>query len=431
MCLLDALTSQIVGAQLPPGRLAGRFAIETGGVAEATIVGAARQVPATLAAMANATAAHSDEIDDVHATRTHAGAAIVPTVLATAERNRANGRETLNAIVLGYDLGTRVVDALGGQRALLTERHIHAMSFLVFGAAAAAARLLRLSPLRHQYAAALAAPHAGAIAAYAGELNHFSKALNVGSVAYSGTQAAILASMGFEGTTSVFEGKHGVFASWGTPARPEQLERGLGDEFAIVRTSFKFYSAGHPIHAPVHGVLTIMREHDLKPEQLGRIRLAMATHGASLVDNRASTTICVQDMVAIAAMRGRLGVREAHDELALRNPMVRRLRESVLIERSVERDALDPDSFGAGVTLETRDGRSFSVEIAYPPGDYRASDTSWTRLVDKFHDECRDFIDEPTANEIVELVARIDDVDDIATLTSLLRRTKSGSPPLH
>ena len=63
--VLDYLGVGLAGSQTDSGRIAARFAAETGGSAEATMIGDGRLVPAVHAAFANAIASHSVELDDV------------------------------------------------------------------------------------------------------------------------------------------------------------------------------------------------------------------------------------------------------------------------------------------------------------------------------------------------------------------------------
>ena len=114
--LLDSLAAVISGSELPPGQAAQRYIREHGGGGGAiTVFGSALTAPPIDAALANGMMAHADETDDSHnESRSHPGCAVVPAALAVGETYGIDGNLLLRAVTLGYDIGTRVVMAMGG-----------------------------------------------------------------------------------------------------------------------------------------------------------------------------------------------------------------------------------------------------------------------------------------------------------------------------
>src|SRR5215510_6310227 len=113
--LLDTLASMISGSELLPGQAAQRYIRAHGGKGTATIAGTALTAAPVDAALANGVMAHADETDDSHnASRSHPGCAVVPAALAVGEKFGIDGARFLRAVTLGYDVGTRVVLAMGG-----------------------------------------------------------------------------------------------------------------------------------------------------------------------------------------------------------------------------------------------------------------------------------------------------------------------------
>ena len=113
--LLDTLASMISGSELAPGQAALRYIRSHAGKGAATIVGSPLTAAAVDAALANGVMAHADETDDSHnASRSHPGCAVVPAALAAGEEFGIDGARLLRAVTLGYDVGTRVVLAMGG-----------------------------------------------------------------------------------------------------------------------------------------------------------------------------------------------------------------------------------------------------------------------------------------------------------------------------
>ena len=113
--LLDTLASMISGSELLPGQAALRYIRSHAGKGAATIAGSALTAAPIDSALANGVMAHADETDDSHNTsRSHPGCAVVPAALAAGEEFGIDGARFLRAVTLGYDIGTRVVRAMGG-----------------------------------------------------------------------------------------------------------------------------------------------------------------------------------------------------------------------------------------------------------------------------------------------------------------------------
>jgi 2-methylcitrate dehydratase PrpD len=113
--LIDTLAAMISGSELLPGEAALRYIRAHGGRGAATIAGSVLTAAAVDAALANGVMAHADETDDSHnASRSHPGCAVVPAALAVGEELGIDGARFLRAVTLGYDIGARVLMAMGG-----------------------------------------------------------------------------------------------------------------------------------------------------------------------------------------------------------------------------------------------------------------------------------------------------------------------------
>src|SRR5438477_1663577 len=144
--VLDTIAAMVSGSRLLAGRKASAYIKARGGVEEAGVVGSRVVTSAENAGMANAMLAHADETDDSHQpSQTHPGCGIVAAALAVGEREGRDGNAFLRAVALGYDISCRLMFALNAP-AFREEGHAtHAFGPL-FGAAAAAGALLKLSP---------------------------------------------------------------------------------------------------------------------------------------------------------------------------------------------------------------------------------------------------------------------------------------------
>ena len=107
--VLDWLGCAIAGAHYPQMKIAGKLAASEGGAEEATAIGVGAKIPAKSAAFMNGIAGHVCELDDGHRTAIgHPGSITVPVALALAEKIGASGADFLKAVILGYDMFTRL-----------------------------------------------------------------------------------------------------------------------------------------------------------------------------------------------------------------------------------------------------------------------------------------------------------------------------------
>lgn len=418
--LLDELGCMVLGRRLPPGRLIADYVSTFGGRDEAAVVGVpGLRVPSPLAALANGTSSHADELDGSHVTEGHPGASIVASALAIAEAHEASGTALLAAIVLGYDIGTRLVDAAGGRRRLIKDRHVHSDFLHAYAVAAGCGALLQLSAEEMRHALALAATWSPATpAVFFGEKRHMSKALNCGVIAHAGISAALLARRGFEGHEEVLEAPDGLADVWMDGEPPVGAFADLGQRYAIQDTNFKFFSAGYPIHAPLRAALDLMQGHGLAPADIVDVEVRMTTNSAEIVDRRAMPSICIQDMLSVGMVHGKLGFEEAHDDSLRELAEVRRLREAIVVVADPELDAENPRGRGAKVRIRTAAGAEHARAQPYPPGHCRAGDATWDALAAKFVSSVSGFWSAGEAEAVVRIVGELDAHGDVEALVA-------------
>src|SRR5438105_2936455 len=149
--ILDTFAAMVSGSRLVPGRAAIGYIRRLGGAREASVAGSRIVTSTVNAALANGMLAHADETDDSHApSRNHPGCAVVPAALAAAETTRASGEKFLRAVVLGYDVASRVNHALGADALAAAGRLPHSFGG-TFGAGAAAAALFGVDALKARH----------------------------------------------------------------------------------------------------------------------------------------------------------------------------------------------------------------------------------------------------------------------------------------
>ncbi|HEY3032473.1 MAG TPA: MmgE/PrpD family protein [Bradyrhizobium sp.] len=213
-----------------------------------TAIGHARTFSTAGAAFINGTAAHGEDFDDTfEGGPVHAGAVIVPAVLAACERHRPDGRSAL----LGIAIGTEVMCRLS----TVVPKAVHKAGFhptAIFGAMGGAAGVgaaLGLNAKQIVDALGIAASMASGIIEYLAE-GAWTKRLHSGWAAQSGIRAALLARGGFFGPRTVFEGVHGLFHGFAhtTQGDYDALTKDFGTRWVTETLAFKPYPCGTMAH---------------------------------------------------------------------------------------------------------------------------------------------------------------------------------------
>jgi len=411
--VLDEVACAYFGRRSLAGDLAARYAAQFGGPLEARIYATGQRVSAPYAALANGAAGHGEEVDGAHVVGGHPGASIVHAAIAMAERQRSTGAELLNAVVLGYDIGTRLVDACG-QTSVKNRFGLKTDFFYTLGATVAACRLLGLGPDRHAHAMALSTFQANALCALYAEERHISKSFCNGQFAFAGISAALMAVAGLEGNRDILGATHGVLHAWGEEARRCLVQEGLGDRYAIMGANFKFINAGYPIHSPVEAALALVREHGIPVDAIRSVYVGMPTNAMKVVDNRDMHNICVQDMLSAALIQGGLKLRESPFPAILAHPAFASLRARMDVRGDPDLDRDQPHGRGAIVAITMGDGATVSKRVEHPKGHSKRGGLAWEDLAEKW----REGLPECDVDKMIAIAQRLDHLEDSSEFLS-------------
>jgi 2-methylcitrate dehydratase PrpD len=367
---LDTLGAALAGVPTLEGRAAigavRWLAIQDGG--PCTVWGTPVRTTRTAAALVNGITAHAQELDDFGGCD-HSGAVVVPAVLAACEGRAVPGTQILEAIIVGYDVALRVLEAAGGYRAH-NGRGWHSTGTCgSFGAAAAVARVLNLDVPRTVSALGIAGSFTGGTWAFLAD-GAMSKRYHPGRAAETGVVAGFLAQEEFTGPARVFEAEWGGFLPTYAPdsAEPERLTKALGTEFKIMRSGVKPYACCRGAHSTLDAVLDIRRRQSLTPADIAGVTIRCTSADMQMLgDGEPKTRLAAQMSlpysVVVALIAGRASLTEYEDRW-LTNPEVRALMTQVDMR-------LDPAlSTGSEpyVTIATRDGQTYMGHVEFGRG---------------------------------------------------------------
>jgi 2-methylcitrate dehydratase PrpD len=418
--VLDTIAAMVSGSRLKPGKKAIAYVKILGGAKEATVIGSGVVTNAANAALANGMLAHADETDDSHApSLTHPGCGIVPAALAMAERERQSGTTFLRAVALGYDVGCRLTQSLNAYEFRNDGHSTHSFGPM-FGAAAAAGALAGLRERQVRYLLSFAAQQASGVSCWMRDVEHVEKAFDFGGMpARNGVAAATMVASGFTGVDDAFAGERNFFVAYGRKPDPAALTRGLGKIYEIMNTNIKRWSVGSPIQAPLDSLLELIREHQIKADDVEKLVVRVAHQGANTVDNRAMPDICIQHMCAIMLIDGRVTFASSHDQKRMRERKVLALRSRIELHGDDTLSAAMPSRQGI-VEVSLKDGRMLRQHTRAVRG---TAENPMTRaeVNDKAHDLMAPVLGRPRARKLCDAIWKLEKIRNLRLLRPLLR----------
>ncbi len=319
---LDTLAVALAGANAPGVPAVQALLLEEGGAPESTLWFTGHRLPARAAAFINSTAAAALDYDGMRATErgsVHADSVVLPAALAIAEREHCSGRDFLTALVIGNDLVTRL-----GAASLLPHKGWYLTSIYgIFGATAAAAKLLGLDAAATAHAFGIALSQASCTQLPNIERN-LTKRLSSSFAAAGGVSSALLAAAGITAPREAFEGKFGFYRLY-QEGDAEALFAGLGREYPHVGTAIKKYPSCACNHTAIEAALQLVREFGLTAADATRIEVTISPYVDRLVgaafdpgpDPQVTAQFSVQYSVACPLLRGRFGVADIEPEAVL------------------------------------------------------------------------------------------------------------------
>jgi 2-methylcitrate dehydratase PrpD len=354
-----------------------------------TAIGHERTLNAAGAAFVNGTAAHGEDFDDTfEGGPVHAGAVIVPAVLAACERHNPDGRIALTGIAVGTEVLCRL--------SLVAPKAVHRAGFhptAIFGAMGAAAGVgtaLGLNARQIVDALGIAGSMAGGIIEYLAE-GAWTKRLHAGWAAQSGIRAALLARGGFVGPRTVFEGVHGLFHGFAhtTDGDYDALTGDFGTRWVTDTLAFKPYPCG-TMAQPYIDCARRLAARGIKPEDVAEIVCEVAEGTVHrlwepLADkqrprNGYAAKFAVPYLLAAGFVHGGVGL-GAFTENAIRDERVLAL--AAKVKFVIDPDNPYPNNYTGHIRATLRDGSVIEDRQPYLRGGAQEPLTRQD-VIDKF-----------------------------------------------
>ena len=374
--------------------------------------------PATMrtAAIINAAASHTVEFDDIFRDALfHAGTPTVSTALAAAEHENLSGEDFLRAVIVGYEIGTRIAVVMGREHYKFWHNTATNGSF---AAAAAAGTAFGLD--RDQFANALGI--AGTMAAGLQQTfrsDNLAKPMHGAHAADSGLLAAQSARNGITGALDILEGEAGYGAAMSKDCDWSKVTDGLGERYNITRMTTKNHGCCGHAFAAIDGAIAIRDRDGITAADIKHVRVDAYSATVDICAGKSHKTavegrFSVPFLIANGITHGNARL-DAFTEERLNDPVISELAPKVDVVFDKEIDSGFPHRRAARVTIETHDGRTLEH---YQPTRIGDPDAPFTddQISDKYLELVVPVIGDGAARELLDAAWSMETLDSIHDL---------------
>jgi 2-methylcitrate dehydratase PrpD len=416
--ILDTFAAMISGSELPPGRMALKFAHAYGGPGISTVVASDILMGPIEAAMVNGELAHSDETDDDYTGGgAHPGSAVIPATLALGEKVGISGQHFTRAVALGYDIGMRAFKTVGA--GVLKDTHVLVGTF---GASAAAGCVLGLDAQQMRWLLDYAAQQAGAgFATWRRDTDHIEKGfVFAGSTARNGVTGALVVQLGWTAVNDVMSGPDNFVMTYDPKGNPENFVDGLGERYEVTLTTLKRWTTGGPIQSPLDALQLILKKHPFEPDQVKQVVVHTAKTAAYTVNNREMPDICLQHMIAVMLIDKTASFKAAHDKARMQDPAILRERAKVQLIGEDDLEKMIPKRV-AIVEVTLNDGTVLSERVESVRGTPE-NPMDREEVVAKARDLITPVLGTKKCEALIDKLLNLETIKDVRELRPLLQK---------
>lgn len=419
--VLDTFGAAFVGTAQSWAQRVIAMVQELGGRPEATVIHQGWQTDISRAALANGALIGAFECEPL--TGSHASGTVLPAALAVCQREHLPGSVFLTALAVGFEVSARIARAAVG---LETTRGFHNPGTQgPFGAAAGVGKLYGFDEDTLVSALGIAGSCSAGLLEFAWS-GADTKRIHLGRASQLGLESALLAQKGLRGPATVLEGRYGYYNAFSLPPRLDRLLDGLGERWAIQPPSLKSYPTHVTHQAVVQAIQELKQAHPFDPRAISRLVIRGDPH---IMDERHTvrqpeTVMGGQyslPFTAAVALTRDLSNPLVYNDAAVWDPVVRELALRVELVPEEGSGHAEPGVYPAEVRIECG-GQTYTLATKPHKGSPRNPFT-WEDVCDKFRRFTEPIIGPRQAEAIVEAVAALEQVADMAEVARLLALT--------
>ena len=431
--LLDSIGCAFTGMSTEKGKLAHQLAKRLGGIEESTVIGYGTKVSSTNASMANGELIYSLDFDAMP----HIPPFIFPPVLAAAEYNHSSGKEVILASAIGQEIARRINNSMNVLISKVSNKAAAASPDVfgnsnehMLGASLGVGKILNLNEEQLENALGLA----GYLCSLP-SCRDWEDTIPKSMIKYSpagwncqaSMTAALLAKIGYTGSTQMMDNKYGFHKFYGASKwEPELITEGLAQNWEFTDCQYKVYPCCRFLQSSLDCLVDLMEEHKFQPEEIDSIKAFSIPFLVHPDQHSVTTQIDAQysfPYAASALVHGLKSGVEWQDLENIQNPNIQSFMKKITIEgdpKAGEHKKADSRSWYARVELSAR-GNTYVEETLYSKGTnmdgYRLTDQD---LIDKYRHNASRILSKEKIEKSIELIMNLEKLDDISELFPLI-----------
>jgi 2-methylcitrate dehydratase PrpD len=426
--ILDTVASIVACRDLETATVARNYSLSISGgngLTAATILGTHEKASIVDAVFAGAMAGHGAEINDfIPSAFVQPGPAIVSVALGLAEIRGLSGDAVLRAVIIGYEIASRIPKAIGNENLRKAGIANHGIG-PTFGAAAAAASLLKLPPERIADVFSYCAQQASGSWQWLLDTEHIEKSfVFAGMGARAGLHAALMVEAGFRGVRDSLDNPAGWLKSpafSGGDSNLTGLIEGLGQRTELKETGYKRYPVGGPAQPAVHGLLTLLP--NISTTQVTKATIAMPGSSNAFRD-AAMPALNLRYLFAIILLDQKLDFVHAQSRKRMQtDKAVQALMQKIEVLQDPAQEALKGQARteSARVIVDEASGRRHEIFVPYVKG-YPSHPMTSQEVEAKAIETMSPFLSKKRAHIVADMVRNLDRLSRISDLTQVFAR---------
>ncbi len=422
-CFLDTTGVSLAGLEEPASRIIVDYTREYGGKSEAGIVGHDLKAGAAEAALANGIIAHALDFDDnIWAYIGHPSAVILPAVLAVGEKVKASGKDCILAYTVGLETACRIGSLVTPS---LSEIGWHTTPTCgVFGAAAAAGKLLGLSHEQMVVALSMAASESAGVKVNFGTMT---KPFHAGKAAHDGVLAALLAKQGFTAAADGLEHYYGFLKVFGHRPENRKIRMNWGNPFSIIDPGIviKKFPSCTGTHPCADACISLAEDYDIRPGDIKEYSCGVTPEVPREVfyeipknglEGKFSMHFCSALALTYRDLRLAYFSEEYINKPEIRD-LMQKCKYYVAPELTKPKGIYSP---AGKVEIRLNNGKVYERRVDLAKGN-PGNDLTPEELSNKFRDCAGKRLPAAKVNELIDTIARLDEIGNIGTLVEMVR----------
>jgi 2-methylcitrate dehydratase PrpD len=433
LCLLDTLGNMIAASGSPYGKKAIPFFVKNGEQGNCMLIGSKRKIGPAMASFSYGTLADILEAQDGDRFGgIHPGLTVIPAALAIGGQASCSGKDLLMAIVLGYEVASRIGASVHPEKVFRGFGGTGTCG--IFGAIAASGKILRFTEKELAFAYGIG----GFLAPISSYESLFEpnqkikgflpiKSILGGMAAYTGVLSVLLASEGFAGSPEILETtrRGGFLHLLSDSPNFGRISEGLGERYQIQEVYLKPYTACRHTHGGIQAALQIVAERQQTFKEFDKVRVRTYRVGKAFVGDRYTTPessfvtcqFSLPYMVTVALLDGEVGPKQISD-VRIADARVHELARRVTVDEDPSFTKGYPEKTSTAIDVYLKDGDTISQFVEIPKGDPR-NPLSLQEVQAKFARLTKRLLSLQSRKNLFQAVEHLDEMKNIRSLTQL------------